>query len=954
MKKFSLIATILAASAGLLFSQNKLVDDPMPQDMKDKIAKACPVKPAASPKKPRKILSFSRTVGWRHNTGILGANEMLSNLSKNLGIFEVVFSDDPAEFEAENLKKYDAVILNNTTQAFLAPSSDPKNPKSVNLKDPEVKAISDRRCQNLIDFVNNGGGVFAIHAGVDCYNYPHNRNKAFTDMLGGEFISHPWGAGNIAETFVIDDTQSPVTKGIWKNDGFKLKDEIYMVGESYDRSKCRVLIRLDEFRSPIPSAFGDGTYPKKPRKVRTDGDIAMVWIKSFGKGRVAYGAWGHGWDNYPRPEIQELYMRLIQFVCGDLDADTTPLPFTNKSVYVPMYDQPTLEQIKEFSSLSYGEKDEQINNLLYALYANNTDKEYCKKIESFVYDELKSDSGSAVYRAILAEALRAVGISSDANCVKFQKVLERLSKAKDYDTRGICGRLSNAIDHYTTKTVNLKTKDKPYQIPSALPKNALDQTRLMRFLAVNKEAKIPSYLTFEALDEKGKAKLLYTLWLRGEDASAALKIKPQSADLLIAQAFLVSKIGKLSDMDTIIESAELLNGNQKKVVSAFLASLKDKGIVKHLLDKSMKKNSPAQADLIAQTLGRLDISDEMNEIYAAYPNMDESQKKAMLEMMASIATKDVFINLLKIYEKSEAHPLFGQESRVLFRCLSNNPMDAEMFEAALSAAKKAKDPKEIAVFMRFMPMLSTSDGIDFCIEQYKAGNKEAVVKTLGDWKNASALKPLLQICKSLRNQRALTLAQISLVNVGKRAGFDAESAEYILNKAVRAEEKEIAIEAMQAKPSPQIVDLLKKKGLNKEAAKAAEVLKNLKPTFDCSWSASPREKKFAVDGNPKTYCCTNAFFSKGTWIQVDFGYPRKISKIVYRLGKVFDFPRDYQLFAGASAESLAPVPSKLEISRDGWTATLTLEKPVVANILKVECTKDTKRHWTIGEVEVSQ
>ena len=275
MKKFSLIATILAASAGLLFSQNKLVDDPMPQDMKDKIAKACPVKPAASPKKPRKILSFSRTVGWRHNTGILGANEMLSNLSKNLGIFEVVFSDDPAEFEAENLKKYDAVILNNTTQAFLAPSSDPKNPKSVNLKDPEVKAISDRRCQNLIDFVNNGGGVFAIHAGVDCYNYPHNRNKAFTDMIGGEFISHPWGAGNIAETFVIDDTQSPVTKGIWKNDGFKLKDEIYMVGESYDRSKCRVLIRLDEFRSPIPSAFGDGTYPKKPRKVRTDGDIAM-------------------------------------------------------------------------------------------------------------------------------------------------------------------------------------------------------------------------------------------------------------------------------------------------------------------------------------------------------------------------------------------------------------------------------------------------------------------------------------------------------------------------------------------------------------------------------------------------------------------------------------------------------------------------------------------------------
>ena len=954
MKRFSLVVTLFAASMGIAVAQNTLVDPEMPADMKAKIAKACPSKAAATPKKPRKVLSFSRTVGWRHNTGILGANEMLKNLSKNLGIFELVISEDPKEFEAENLKKYDAVILNNSTQAFLAPIIDPSNPKKVDLNNPESKAASDRRCQNLIDYVNNGGGVFAIHAGVDCYNYPHNRNKAFTDMLGGEFISHPWGAGNIAETFVIDDPDSPVIKGIWKKDGFRLQDEIYQVGESYDRSKCRVIVRIDEFRSPIPGAFGDGTYPKKKMKVRTDGDIAMVWIKSFGKGRVAYGAYGHGWENYPRPEIQELYMRLVQFVCGDLEADTTPIPFTNKSVYVPMYDQPTDEEVKAFSNLSYGEKDAELNHIMYATYANNLDPEFCKRIESLVYDEMKNDRGTPVYRALLAELLRAVEISSDASCVKFEKILERLSKAKDYDTRGICGRLSNAIDHWKTKTVNLETKDKAYEVPSELPKDALGQTRLMRYLASNKDVKMPSYLKFDALDDTGKAKLVYALWARGEDLSEAMKLVPTNADLVIAKAFIVSKIGKAKDIDAVLPYVGLLNGRQFDVVTAFLASIKDKGLPKLLIEKSFKKGSDAQARVIAQTLGRLDISSEMNEIYAAYPKMDDAQKKLMLGLMESIATKDVFINLLKAYEASETHPLFGMESKVLFKCVGNDKFDSEMLDAVLSAAKKSKNPKEVAVFLRFMPMISSQKALDFCIEQYRAGNREAVVKTLGDWKNSGAINPLYLICKSLRDPRALTLAQISLVNVGRRAGFDGESAAYILSKAVRAEEKELAIEGMIKKPSPAVVEALKKKGLNKEAQSAADVLKDLKPTFNCSWKASDKEKKAAVDGNPKTYCCTNDFFPKGTWILVDYGFPKKVSKIEYRLGKVFDFPRDYQLFAGASEEALAPVDSKVNISGDGWTATVTLDKPVTANVFKVECTKDTRRHWTIADVKATE
>lgn len=949
MKKISLLTALAAFASTLVFAQNSATDPVMPEKIKEAIAKACPSKAAASPKKARKILSFSRTTGWRHNTGIMGANEFLKNVSKNLGVFEIVYSEDPAEFDGDNLKKYDAVILNNATSTYLTPLKDPKNPKASDWND-EAKAVSNKRCQNLIDYVNNGGGVFAIHAGVDCYNYPHNRNKAYTDMLGGEFISHPWGAGNPAETFVVDDPNSPITKGIWKNEAFKLQDEIYMVGNSFDRNKCRVLIRIDEFRSPL-SNFGDGTYPPKKKNVRTDGDVAMVWIKSFGKGRVAYGAYGHGWENYQRPEIQELYLRIAQFVCGDLKADTSSIALPNKSVYVPMYEQPTIESIKELSNLQYGEKDLEINTLLYAAYSNNTDAEFCKKMENFVYNELNSDSGSGVYRATLAELLRAVEISSDASCAKFQKILDRLSKAKDYDTRGICGRLSNAIDHWRTKTVVFDTKkDKDYVVPTSLPQGWRAQSILIRYLAVHPEVKIPDYLKFSALDEAGKAMLAYAIYQRGEDTSEAMKIKPQSMNMLVAKAFLVAKKGTSADLDSILECADLLNSNEDfKVVSAFLASIKSKDLVGKLIEKSTGKVTAKQGNLLSQTMGRLDISNEMSAIYAKYPSMDSAQKASMLGLMEAVATKDIFINLLKIYQNSATHPEFGKEMKVISRCAANVKFDEEMLDAVIAAGLTAKEPKEIAMFLRFMPMSSSPKALDFCTKQYKVA-KDPVIKTLGDWKNALALEPLVKIAKSVGDTRSKTLVQISIVNVGKRSGFDAATAKYMLDNAIRAEEKELAIEIMVKKPSPQIVELLKKKGLNKDAEKAAEILKNLKPTFDCSFDFNAAEKAKAVNGNRKDYWCTNAFFPKDSWIAVDFSYPKSVSKIVFHLGKIHDFPRDYQLYAGATVQTAAPVNSKLDISSDGWTATITLDKPVLATVFKVVSTKDCRRHWTISDV----
>jgi hypothetical protein len=64
---------------------------------------------------------------------------------------------------------------------------------------------------------------------------------------------------------------------------------------------------------------------------RKDDDFAVAWIKNYEKGRIFYSAIGHDHELYWHPIVLQHWLDGIQFVLGDLDADTTPNPKpTNK------------------------------------------------------------------------------------------------------------------------------------------------------------------------------------------------------------------------------------------------------------------------------------------------------------------------------------------------------------------------------------------------------------------------------------------------------------------------------------------------------------------------------------------------------------------------------------------------------------------------------------------------
>src|SRR5262249_12915667 len=116
-----------------------------------------------------------------------------------------------------------------------------------------------------------GGGFVGVHSATDTwYAVPEYR-----DLVGGIFDGHPW---HQRVRILVEDRAHPATRSL--GDSLELNDEIYQF-RGWSRPEVHVLLRLD------PRSVDVG------RGKRSDGDYALAWSKSYGRGRVIYTSLGH-------------------------------------------------------------------------------------------------------------------------------------------------------------------------------------------------------------------------------------------------------------------------------------------------------------------------------------------------------------------------------------------------------------------------------------------------------------------------------------------------------------------------------------------------------------------------------------------------------------------------------------------------------------------------------------
>ena len=127
---------------------------PNPADVQAMMA-ALPDKAPATPRQPRKVLVLGKAAGFVHSSIPLAARTV-DELGKKTGAWSTTITYDPADITAQNLKQYDAVVLDSTTGAFL--------------DDPNDQAATDTRRKALLEFVRGGKGLAGIHAASDSYH----------------------------------------------------------------------------------------------------------------------------------------------------------------------------------------------------------------------------------------------------------------------------------------------------------------------------------------------------------------------------------------------------------------------------------------------------------------------------------------------------------------------------------------------------------------------------------------------------------------------------------------------------------------------------------------------------------------------------------------------------------------------------------------------------------------
>ena len=161
--------------------------------------------------------------------------------------------------------------------------------------------------QALRAFVANGGGLVAVHCASACFA----NSPAWIELVGAQFQRH--GVGTFRTE--LSALEHPLTKGFA---GFESWDETY-VHTRHNEDRTVLEVRVDgEHREP------------------------WTWVRTSGKGRVFYTAWGHDQRTWGNPGFQDLLGRGIRWAVGDLEPGRAPAatPFEIVASKSPIPDYP--------------------------------------------------------------------------------------------------------------------------------------------------------------------------------------------------------------------------------------------------------------------------------------------------------------------------------------------------------------------------------------------------------------------------------------------------------------------------------------------------------------------------------------------------------------------------------------------------------------------------------------
>ena len=202
---------------------------------------------------------------------------------------DVTYTEAMSDLNPQALAKYDVLMIYaNTTKI-----------------EPEQEKA-------LLDYVEGGGGFAPIH----CASYCFLNSPKYIALVGAQFKSH--GTGEF-ETKVVDAAH-PITKGLKP---FSTWDETYVHTKHNDKDRHVLQVRDEK-----------------------GADEPWTWVRTQGKGRVFYTAYGHDQRTWGHPGFHDLIERGLRWAANKgevfdgrpkVAAGLKPLPTEPAPFDIPQY-----------------------------------------------------------------------------------------------------------------------------------------------------------------------------------------------------------------------------------------------------------------------------------------------------------------------------------------------------------------------------------------------------------------------------------------------------------------------------------------------------------------------------------------------------------------------------------------------------------------------------------------
>ncbi len=225
---------------------------------------------SAEKREEKRILIFSKTAGFRHESIQVGKEAILKIAAENNILADT--TENAAYFHEDSLKRYSAIIFLNTTGDIL---------------DYRQEADFER-------YIQAGGGFVGIHAATDTeYDWPW-----YNQLVGAYFNGHPNNPNVREATIDIVDSSHPASSFLparWER-----ADEWYNFKSI--NPAINVLAKLDE-RTYQGGTHGEDEHP-------------IAWYHDYEGGRAFYTGGGHTKESFSEPLFMQHILAGIQYAIG--------------------------------------------------------------------------------------------------------------------------------------------------------------------------------------------------------------------------------------------------------------------------------------------------------------------------------------------------------------------------------------------------------------------------------------------------------------------------------------------------------------------------------------------------------------------------------------------------------------------------------------------------------------